>query len=62
MTTTAHIRRIEQVAGDRFETRHRRKDGSVFDVEVRVNLLDPAAGVMICFLRDITERKRGELC
>jgi PAS domain S-box-containing protein len=44
-----------------FETRHRSKDGSLFDVEVN------AAGVRIggqqlffCVTRDITERKRAE--
>ncbi len=58
--TDHHIQKIIQDGHDRFETRHRRKDGSVFDVEVSVNVMDPANGVMICFCRDNTERKAAE--
>lgn len=44
-----------------FETKHRRKDGSIFDVEasvagVRVN----GQALFFCATRDITERKRAE--
>ncbi|MEG3902959.1 PAS domain S-box protein [Microcoleus sp. B4-C5] len=44
-----------------FETRHRRKDGSVYDVEIswnRVKLEDEMMNFCIC--RDISERKRNE--
>ncbi|MEG4915184.1 PAS domain S-box protein [Microcoleus sp. B7-D4] len=44
-----------------FETRHRRKDGSVYDVEIswnRVELEDEMMNFCIC--RDISERKRNE--
>jgi two-component system CheB/CheR fusion protein len=58
--TDARIRRILQNGSDRFETRHRRKDGSIFDVEVSVNLLGMEPAQMICFCRDITERKQAE--
>jgi len=57
--TTERIQRIQKEGSDRFETRHRRKDGSEFDVEVSVNLLSES-GLMVCFCRDITERKRAE--
>ncbi len=58
--TEARVRKVLAKGWDRFETKHRRKDGSVFDAEVSVNLLDRESGQMICFLRDISERKRAE--
>jgi PAS domain S-box-containing protein len=57
--TAAHIRKVIATGEDRFESRHRRKDGSVFDVEVSVQYR-PAAGQFIGFLRDVTERKAVE--
>ncbi len=58
--TDERIRKISNQGNDRFETIHRRKDGSLFDVEVSVNLLDQEQGLMICFCRDISERKAAE--
>lgn len=43
-----------------FETRHRKKDGSDFDVEVSVTYLHDDGGKFICFCRNITDRKRAE--
>jgi PAS domain S-box-containing protein len=44
-----------------FETRHRRKDGSVFPVEVRVRAFrDAECTYFISLSRDITDRKRAE--
>jgi PAS domain S-box-containing protein len=54
------IRKIEEVGYDHFETRHRRKDGELVDVEISVNYLSTGGGRMFVFLRDITERKRME--
>ena len=44
-----------------FDTAHRRKDGSVYDVEVSANgfKIDDQAYV-VCVCRDISERKRYE--
>lgn len=47
--------------GDFFETRHRRKDGSVYDVEISTNATWFAGQKFIfCICRNITERKRTE--
>ncbi|MBF0457330.1 MAG: PAS domain S-box protein [Nitrospirae bacterium] len=48
---------IAETGGDRFEAVHKRKDGSIFDVEVSVNFIKND-NVMFSFVRDITERKR----
>ncbi|MCJ7656124.1 MAG: PAS domain S-box protein, partial [Dehalococcoidia bacterium] len=55
----AHVRKINEVGYDRFESRHRRKDGEIVDVEVGVNFL-PTGGHSFTFIRDISERKRIE--
>jgi PAS domain S-box-containing protein len=50
------------VAGEAvtFETRHRRKDGTSFPVEVRVGQFEQSGRRLLCLVRDITERKRVE--
>jgi len=58
--TAARIARIKEVGGDHFETRHRRKDGRIIDVEVSVNYIDVDGGRMFVFARDISERKQAE--
>jgi len=46
---------------NRFETRHRRKDGSIYDVEINTNLVDWHGQVLtFCSCRDISDRKRLE--
>jgi PAS domain S-box-containing protein len=56
------IRRLKQrmVAGEAitFETRHRRKDGTSFPVEVRVGQFEQAGRRFLCLVRDISQRKR----
>lgn len=48
-------------AGEHFETRHQRKDGTVFDVEVVSSVVEWTGQKLIfCLHRDITERKRAE--
>jgi PAS domain S-box-containing protein len=48
-------------AGDHFETRHRRKDGTFYDVEISTNGAVVAGQKLIfCVCRDITGRKKAE--
>lgn len=56
----ARIVRIQSVGSEIFETRHRRKDGSIFDVEVSGTLLPNSGGKLICLCRDISLRKQAE--
>lgn len=55
-----HIRHVHETGGDRFESRHRRKDGSIMDVGISVRSLDINGRQLYAFTRDITERKRTE--
>ena len=58
--TTARAQKIIEKGHDRFESLHRRKDGTVFDVEASVQYQTLGGGLFVVFLRDITERKRTE--
>lgn len=58
--TLERIERIIRNGSEIFETRHLRKDGSIFDVEVSVTFLNVDTGKLVCFGRDITERKERE--
>jgi len=58
--TTARIKRVIEFGAEQFDTRHRRKDGSVFDVEVSTTYWRNDGGRFICLCRDITERKQAE--
>ena len=57
-TTASHLQRIIAEGKDRFESRHRKKDGSLFDVEVSMQYSDENGGLFAAFLRDITYQKR----
>ena len=57
-------RRIETIVAQgaaRFESRQRRKDGSVFDIEVNVHYLPMDGGRLVAFLRDVTGRRQDEV-
>jgi len=58
--TALHFQRIMSNGQDVFETWHRRKDGSLFPLEVSVTRIDSKGGRMVCFCRDLTERKAIE--
>jgi PAS domain S-box-containing protein len=54
------IRTIDE-KGDHFETRHRRRDGSLYDVEISTNAaLFAGQKLIFCVCRDITDRKQAE--
>ena len=56
----ARIQDVLKTGQNRFDTKHRRKDGSLFDVEVRVKYLPTENGRLVVFLRDITMIKKAE--
>jgi len=55
--TKKHINQVIEKGHDRFETKHRCKDGRIIDVEVSVT---HSGGRLVVFARDITERKQME--
>lgn len=59
--TARHIQELVGKGYCRFETRHRRKDGQVLEIEISA-VYQPGAdgGCCFAFLRDITESKRAE--
>ena len=62
-TSEAIAARIQMVIAQgksRFESKHRRKDGSIFDIEINQQYQAGEQGFICAFLQDITERKRME--
>jgi len=58
--TARRIGKLLDAGSDCFETRHRRRDGSILDIEVSANYSNLHGGRIYCFLRDITGRKQVE--
>lgn len=58
--TVEHLKKVMAQGHERFETRHRRKDGSVFEAEVSVQYLAVDEGCIVVFIRDVTEKKKAE--
>ncbi|MEI7771450.1 MAG: PAS domain S-box protein, partial [Chloroflexales bacterium] len=57
----ARIGKVLAAGVGRFETQHRRKDGSAFAIEASVHHIDSGDDEqLICFVRDITERRQRE--
>lgn len=57
--TRAHIDKVYREGFDRFETQHRRKDGSRWPAEITVSLI-PMLGDMFVFVRDLSTLKALE--
>ncbi|MBN2656172.1 MAG: PAS domain S-box protein [Spirochaetales bacterium] len=55
----SHVQLVKTSGQDRFETQHRRKDGSLVEVEINTHL-SREKGDQYVFIRDITEKKRLE--
>lgn len=56
----ARLEEIRKEGAARLETRHRRKDGQILDVEVTVKTFEGKPGCFFAFLRDITETKKTQ--
>jgi PAS domain S-box-containing protein len=54
--TAAHVAGIVRDGSGRFESRHRRKDGTLFDVEVSATYPPGGGGRIFAFIHDITKR------
>ena len=55
-----HIQKPTMRKEERFESWHRRKDGSVFCVEVSIQYRPEEGGQFVAFLRDISERNAAQ--
>jgi two-component system cell cycle sensor histidine kinase/response regulator CckA len=55
----AHMGRIAAAGSERFETRFRRRDGAIIDVQVSARY-SPRYEMLFAFLRDVTARRRAE--
>jgi PAS domain S-box-containing protein len=59
-TWNAHLEAFQRFGSLVFESEHRRKDGSVFPVEVNASYIRLQRDYVLAVVRDITERKRAE--
>lgn len=56
-----HINKLVKNGWDRFESIHRKKDGTEFPVELSVTFVSGESGKIVSFIRDVTEQKFSEL-
>lgn len=55
----ARVNKLIEFGSDRFESEHRRKDGTTFFVEVSVNHIPVEEGLFSVFINDISERRNA---
>ncbi|MBN2238881.1 MAG: PAS domain S-box protein [Dehalococcoidales bacterium] len=53
-----HIQKVRKSEEVRFETKHRRKDGELIDVEISANYLNIGGERTFVFIRDVTQRNK----
>lgn len=58
--THKHLKKVLEKGDDLFETRHLRKDGTIYEAEVSATFFEQNGGKIVGFCRDITERKKTE--
>ena len=58
--TAAHIRQILEAGSDRFETRHRHREGRVVHFDVSAHLLGEGEGLIMAIFRDITDQRDAQ--
>jgi len=58
--TEKHIQQIIKAGSDRFESKHRCKDGRIIDIEISINYMKIKSGHIFAFIRDITEKNKAE--
>ncbi len=56
--TKKRIKEIRKNGSGYFESKHKRKDGSIIDVEISTTYISHGNGHFIAFMRDITDRKQ----
>jgi PAS domain S-box-containing protein len=57
--TAQHIQKVKQFGFDRFESKHRAKNGRIYEVEISTSYLQ-TKDQWLAFIRNITERKTAE--
>lgn len=55
-----HIKNVVDSGYELFESKHRRKDGTVWNAEISITYCPVDGGILLVFIRDITERKQSE--
>ena len=58
--TDTHLNEVKNNGTDRFESKHKHKNGHVLHVEVSIQFLSLNGGRYVSFIRDITEIKRNQ--
>ena len=58
--TEVLLQKIIEKGEERYESRHRCKDGNLFDVEVSIQYQSAEGGRFVAFFHDISKRKRDE--